>query len=217
LIFGSARESFSRSLVLPERESFTSCALPPSLEVTGMCLCSLGNILDVGAEGTVQDGDVGAVGTVVQKDVGAFGTVVQRDTMAFGTVDQMDVVAAGTVRKSVSAVSHQSTVTSPGLKVCDPVLEVGDGRCAGDIPPSHGCAASRPYEHTPGGAVPSGTVSDPELQNRPPRYKSINPSPQPLSDTWPQRVSVSSALSNDELCTTPASSLPAAAAKTCNS
>jgi len=77
LIFGSARESFSRSSVLPESESVTSCALPPSLEVTGMCLCSLGNILGVGAEGSVLGGDVGAVGTVVQKDVGAFGTVAQ--------------------------------------------------------------------------------------------------------------------------------------------
>jgi len=135
LILGSASESFSRSLVLPESESVTSCALTPSLEVTGMCLCSLGNILDVGADGTVQGGDVGAVGTVVQKDVGAFGTVVQRDVMAFGTVDQKDSVAAGTVRKSVSAVSHQSSVISPVLKVSDPMLEVGDGRCAGDIPP----------------------------------------------------------------------------------
>jgi len=92
-----------------------------------MCLCTLGNILDVGAEGTVQGGDVGAFGTVVQKDVGAF-----------GTVDQKYVVAAGTVRKSVSAVSHQSSVISPGLKVSDPMLEVGDGRCAGDIPPPPG-------------------------------------------------------------------------------
>jgi len=63
-----------------------------------MCLCSSGNILDVGAEGTVQDGDVGAVGTFVQRDV-----------IAFGTVDQEDVVAAGTVRKSVFAVSHRSS------------------------------------------------------------------------------------------------------------
>jgi len=99
--------------------------------------------LDVGAEGTVQGFDVGAAGTVVQKDVGAFGTVVQKD-----------VVAAGTVRKSVSAVSHQASVISPGLKVSDPVLGAGDGRCAGDISPSPGCVASRPHEHSPGGAVP---------------------------------------------------------------
>jgi len=92
--------------------------------------------------------------------------------MAFGTVDQKDVVAAGTVRKSVSAVSHQSSVISPGLKVSDPMSEVGDGRCAGDIPPSPRCAASRPHEHTPGGAVPSGTVSSPEVTKRPPRYNS---------------------------------------------
>jgi len=85
-------------------------------------LCSLGNILDVGAEGTVQGGDVGA-----------FGTVAQGGVMAFGTVDQKDVVAAGTIRKSVSAVGHQSLVISPGLKVSDPMLGVGDGRCAGDI------------------------------------------------------------------------------------
>ena len=116
---------------------------------------------------------MGAVGTVVQKDVGPFGTVVHRDVMAFGTVDQKDSVAAGTVRKSVSAVSHQSSVISPVLKVSDPMLEVGDGRCAGDIPPSHGCAASRPDEHTPGGAVPSGTVSFPEVTKRPPRYNSL--------------------------------------------
>jgi len=155
LIFGSAKESFSRILVMPEGESFTSCALPPSLGVTGMCLCTLGNILDVRAEGNVQDGDVGAVGTVVQKDVGAF-----------GTVDQKEVVAAGTVQKcgffpgkgSISAVRHQCLVPSPGLKFSDPVLKVGDERCAGDIPPSPGCAASHPHEHTPGGAVPSGTI-----------------------------------------------------------
>jgi len=126
-IFGSASESFSRLLVLAESESFTSCALPPSLKVTGMCVCTLGNILGVGVEGTVQGGDVGAFGTVVQNDVGAF-----------GTVDHKDVVAAGTVRKSVSAVSHQSSVISPGLKVSDPMFEVGDGRCAGDILPSPG-------------------------------------------------------------------------------
>jgi len=124
-----------------------------------MCLCSLRNIQDVGADGTVQGGDVGAFGTVVQKDV-----------RAFGTVDQKDVVAAGTARKSVSAVSYQSSVFRPGLKVIDPMLEVGDGRCAGDILPSPGCAASRPHEHTPGGAVPSGTVSFPEVTKRPPRY-----------------------------------------------
>jgi len=170
LIFGSARESFSRLSVLPESEVFTFCALPPSLEVTGMCRCSLGNILDVGAEGTVQGGDVGAFGTVVQEDVRAVGTVVQKDVVAFGTVDKKDVVAAGTVRKSVSAVSHQSSFISPGLKVSDPMLGVGDGRCAGDIPPSPGCAASRPHEHTPGGAVLSNTVSSPEVKNRAPRY-----------------------------------------------
>jgi len=159
LVFGSTRASFSRLTVLPDCESFTSCALPPSLELTGMYLCSLRNILDVGAEGTVQGGDVGAFGTVVQKDVGAF-----------ATVDQKDVVAEGTVRKSVSAVSYQSSVFSPGLKVSDPMLEVGDGRCAGDIPPSPGCAASRPHEHTRGSTVPPGTVSDPEVKKRPPRY-----------------------------------------------
>jgi len=98
LIFGSARESFSRLSVLPESESSTSCAPPPPLELTGMCLCSLGNILDVGAEGAVRGGDVEVVGTVVQKDV-----------EAFGTVDQKDVVAAGTVRKSVSAFIYQSS------------------------------------------------------------------------------------------------------------
>jgi len=103
-----------------------------------MCMCSLGNILDVGAEGNVKVGDVGAVGTVVQKDVGAY-----------GTVNQKDVVAAGTVRNSVSG-------------------ELADGRCAGDIPSSPGCAASRPHEHTHGGAVPSGTVSPPEVTKRPP-------------------------------------------------
>jgi len=46
-----------------------------------MCWCSVRNILDVGAEGTVQGGDVEAVGTVVQKDVGAFGTVDQKDVV----------------------------------------------------------------------------------------------------------------------------------------
>jgi len=97
---------------------------------------------------------------------------------AFGTVEQKDVVAAGTVRKSwfctgkysISAFSHQSSVISPVLKGSDPVLEFGDGRCAGDMPRSTGCAASRPRDHTPGGAVPSGTVSDPEVKTRPPRY-----------------------------------------------
>jgi len=105
--------------VVPEGESFTSCALPPALKVKGMCFCMMGNILDVGAGGTFQGGDVGAVGTVVQKDV-----------WAFDTVDPKDVVAAGSVRKcwfcsekgSISAVSHQSSVISPGLKVGDPVL-----------------------------------------------------------------------------------------------
>jgi len=94
--------------------------------------------------------------------------------VAFGTVDQKDVVAAGTVRKcwfcrgeeSVSAVSQQSSVISPELKVSDPMLEVGDGRCAGEIPQSHGCVASRPHEHTPGGAVPTGTVSVSEVTKR---------------------------------------------------
>jgi len=86
--------------------------------------------------------------------VGAFVPVVQRDVMAFGTVNQKDVVAAGTVRKSVSGVSHQSSVISPGPKVSDPTLEFGDGRCAGEISPSPGCVASRPHEHSPGGAVP---------------------------------------------------------------
>jgi len=71
---------------MPESGIFTSCALPPSKEVTGMCLCMLRNILDVRVEGTVQGGDVGAVGTFVQKDVGAFGTVKQRDVVAAGTV-----------------------------------------------------------------------------------------------------------------------------------
>jgi len=148
LIFGFARESFSRSLVLPESEIFASGALPPPLEVSGLCLCSLRNTLDVGAEGTVQGGDVGA----------------------FCTVDQKDVVPAGTVQKSVPAVIHHSSVINPGRKVSDPMLEVGDDRCAGDDPPSPGCAASRPHEHTPGGAVPSGTVSFPEVTKRPPRY-----------------------------------------------
>jgi len=127
LIFTFARELYPRSSVLPESESFTSCALPPSLEVTGMCRSSLGNILDVGTDGCVRGGDVGAVGTVVQKDVGAF-----------DTVEQKDVVAAGTVRKSVSSVSYQSSVISPGLQLSDPMLGVGDGRCAGNIPPSPG-------------------------------------------------------------------------------
>jgi len=84
----------------------------------------LGRILGVGAEGNAQGGDVGAL----------------------RTVDQKDVVAAGTVRKSglypekepVSAVSHKSSVTSPGLKVSDPMLEVGDGSCDGNIPPPPG-------------------------------------------------------------------------------
>jgi len=121
-----------------------------------MCFCMLGDILDVGAD--VQGGDLGAVGNVVQKDMGGF-----------GTVEQKDVVAAGTVRKwwffpgkeSTSAVSHQSLVISPGLKLIDPMLGVGDDRCAWDIPPSPWCAASRPHEHTPGAAVPSGTVFEP--------------------------------------------------------
>jgi len=99
-------------------------------------LAMLGNILYVGAECTVHDGDVRAVGTIVQKDVGAF-----------CTVEQKEVVAAGTDRKcwffpgneSTSAVSRQSSVISPGLKVIDPMLWVGDGRCAGDIPSSLVC------------------------------------------------------------------------------
>jgi len=127
LIFGSARELLHRSSVVPESESFNSCALPPSLEVTGMCLSSLGNILDVGFDGTVQGGHVVAVCTVVQKDVGDF-----------GTVEQKEVVAAGTVRKCVSSVSYQSSIISPGLQVSDPMLEVGDGRCAGNMPPPPG-------------------------------------------------------------------------------
>jgi len=72
-----------------------------------------------------------------------------------------------------SAVIHQSLVISPGLKVSDPVLEVGDGCCPGDIPPSPRCVTSRPHEHSPGGAVPSGTVSDHEGIKRPPRYRSV--------------------------------------------
>jgi len=63
-----------------------------------MCLRSFGNILDVGTEGTVRGRRRGAVGTVVQKDV-----------EAFGTVEKKDLVAAGTVRRSVSAVSYQSS------------------------------------------------------------------------------------------------------------
>jgi len=122
--------------------------------------------------------------------LGAFGTVDQKDVAAFGTVDQKDAVAAGTVRKcwfcpgkeTGSAVNHHSSVISPGPRVSDPVLEVGDGRCAGDIPPSPMCAASRPHEHTPGCAVPSGTVCDPELETRPPRYMvaEVGPSAPPL-------------------------------------
>jgi len=86
LIFGSARGSFSRISVFPESESFTFCALPASSEVTGMCLCMLGNILDVGIEGTVQGGDVGSVCAVVQEDVGAFGAVERKDVVAVGVV-----------------------------------------------------------------------------------------------------------------------------------
>jgi len=112
LMFGSARESFSRSLVLPESESFTSCALPPSLEVTGMCLCSLGNILDVGAEGTVRGGDVGAVGTVVQEDVRAFGTVVQKDVrpLAPSTKRTLWLQASSESLFLLSVISHQLSV-----------------------------------------------------------------------------------------------------------
>jgi len=133
----------------------------------------------VGPEGTVvQGGDVGAVGTVVQKEVGDVCTVDQKDVGPLGTVDQKDVVAAGSVWKSwhcpgkgsISDGSNHSAVNSPGLKVSDPVLGVGDSRCAGDIPSSPWCATSRPHEHTPGGAVPSGTVSDPEVKTRPPWY-----------------------------------------------
>jgi len=40
-----------------------------------MCFCTLGNILCVGAEGTVQGGEVGAVGAVVQKYLRAFVTI----------------------------------------------------------------------------------------------------------------------------------------------
>jgi len=80
----------------------------------------LGNILYVGAEGTVQGVNVGA----------------------FLAAEQNDAVDAGTFRKclfcskkvSISAVIHQSSVISSGMKVSDPVLEVGDGRCDGDIP-----------------------------------------------------------------------------------
>jgi len=71
-----------------------------------MSLCTLGNILGVGAEGTVQGGDVGAVGTFVQKDVGAF-----------GTVDQKDVVAVGTVRKSGFCPDSLLSVNSRQLSV----------------------------------------------------------------------------------------------------
>jgi len=49
------------------------------------------------------------------------------------------------------------------------VLGVGDGRCAGDVP-SPGCAALLPHDHTPGGAVPSGMVSDPEVKKIRPQY-----------------------------------------------
>jgi len=38
---------------------------PHTHSVAGMCLCMLVNILDVGAEGTVQGSHVGAVGYVV--------------------------------------------------------------------------------------------------------------------------------------------------------
>jgi len=121
----------------------------------------VGNILEVGADGTVPGGDVGAVGIVEQKDVGAF-----------DTVEQKDVVAAGTVwnswfcpnKFSFSAVSHQSSDIIPGLEVIDPMLEVGDDRCSGDINSSPGCAASHPHEYTTVGAVPSGTVSDPDVK-----------------------------------------------------
>jgi len=89
------------------------------------------------------------------------------------------VVAVGTVwncwfcprKDSISAVSHQSSVINPGLEVSDPVLEVGNGRCFGDIAPCPGCAASRPHEHTTSGAVPSDTASDPEVKKRSPQYK----------------------------------------------
>jgi len=60
----------------------------------------------------------------------------------------------------------QSSVISPGPKVGDPVREVGDGRRAGDNPPSPGCVAPHPHEHTTGGAVPSGTLSDPEVKRK---------------------------------------------------
>jgi len=104
-----------------------------------------------------------------------------KDVGAFGTAEQKDVVATDTFRKcwfcpgkeSISAASHQSSVISPGLKVSDPVLEVGDGRCAGDIPSFPGRAEPRPHEHTPADAVPSGTVSGHEVKTRPPRYKIV--------------------------------------------
>jgi len=90
----------------------------------------MGNILHVGAESTVQGGDMGAVGTVVQNVV-----------WAFDTVEQKDVVAAGCVKNCWSCAGKesftQSSVISAGLKVSDPVLEVGVGRCAGDIHPLH--------------------------------------------------------------------------------
>jgi len=70
LIIGSARDSFSRISVVPESEMFPPCALPTSLEVTGMCFCMLGNILDAGAEGTVQGGDVGALAPSFRKTWG---------------------------------------------------------------------------------------------------------------------------------------------------
>jgi len=97
-----------------------------------MCLCMLRNIVDVGAEGPVQGADVGAVGTVVQKDVGAFGTVEQNDVLAAGTVRKCCICPG---KESTSAVSHQSSVISPRLKVSDPVLEAGDGSCAAPPPP----------------------------------------------------------------------------------
>jgi len=56
LIFGSARNFFFRMSVVPGSESFTYCALPPYLEVTGMCLFILGKLLIVGAEGTIPGG-----------------------------------------------------------------------------------------------------------------------------------------------------------------
>jgi len=137
---------------VPEGERFTSCALPPSLELTEMCFFMLGNFVDVGAEIIIQGGNVGDVGTFDQKYVGPL-----------LTVEKKEVMAAGTVRNfwfwpridSISAVSHHSSVISICIEVSDPVLEVVDRSCCRGHPSSPGCAASRPHEHTQGGAVPN--------------------------------------------------------------